>query len=165
MMMAGKHYCVGFLFSQQLDRVLLIEKRKPAWQAGRLNGIGGKVEPGEEPLIAMAREFAEETGCAYMPEIWQHYCRLGYPDGDVVVEFFRAFHTAVLLDARSIEAEQLQRAVPWLLPVHVIPNLRWLIPLALDPGISTPVNVTDCGIEPQATPANPFVMAAGMAHR
>jgi 8-oxo-dGTP pyrophosphatase MutT (NUDIX family) len=29
--------------------VLLIEKQKPAWQRGKLNGVGGKIEPGENP--------------------------------------------------------------------------------------------------------------------
>lgn len=158
-------YCVGFLFTHQLDRVLLIEKRKPAWRAGRLNGIGGKIESGEDPLTAMAREFAEETGSPLTPEIWQHYCRLSYPDGSVTVEFFRAFHTPALLGATTAEAEQLYRADPWHLPTHVIPNLRWLIPLALDPGIVVPVSLTDGGIEPQGLAGNPFVMAAFMAHR
>lgn len=31
------------------------------FQAGRLNGIGGAVEPGETPLRAMVREFYEKA--------------------------------------------------------------------------------------------------------
>ena len=51
-----KEYVVGFMFSEE------ILKNKPDWQAGRLNGVGGKVEPNEYPDQAMVREFEEETG-------------------------------------------------------------------------------------------------------
>jgi len=55
-------YVVGFAFDHDFSHVLLIWKNRPLWQAGKLNGIGGKIEPGELPLNAMIREFAEETG-------------------------------------------------------------------------------------------------------
>lgn len=57
-----KHrYVVGFLFSEDESRVLLVLKNRPAWQEGKLNGVGGKIEAGETPLQAMEREFKEET--------------------------------------------------------------------------------------------------------
>jgi len=57
-----KHrYVVGFLFSEDQSRVLLVWKNRPAWQNGKLNGVGGKIEAGETPLQAMEREFKEET--------------------------------------------------------------------------------------------------------
>lgn len=56
------NYCLGFAFSRDLTRVMLIRKLRPAWQAGRLNGIGGKLEAGETALEAMVRECREETG-------------------------------------------------------------------------------------------------------
>ena len=40
-----QHYACGFLFSQDRTRVVLIRKRRPAWQAGKLNGVGGKKGP------------------------------------------------------------------------------------------------------------------------
>ncbi len=55
-------YVLGFMFSPDEKKVLLIWKNRPSWQAGKLNGIGGKVNPGETPLEAMEREFIEETG-------------------------------------------------------------------------------------------------------
>ena len=57
-----KEYVVGFLFHPSLTQVTLIRKNRPGWQAGKLNGVGGKVEVGETPDQAMAREFHEETG-------------------------------------------------------------------------------------------------------
>jgi hypothetical protein len=38
--MNKKRYVLGFMFDQH-DNVLLVEKSKPAWQAGKYNGIGG----------------------------------------------------------------------------------------------------------------------------
>ena len=37
-------YVVGFAFNKEKTKVLLIKKTKPDWQAGQLNGIGGKIE-------------------------------------------------------------------------------------------------------------------------
>lgn len=50
------------MFSKYCHNIALIRKNKPKWQAGKLNGIGGKVEFGETPTVAMVREFKEETG-------------------------------------------------------------------------------------------------------
>lgn len=44
------------------DKVLLILKERPAWQKGRLNLVGGKVEPNEKPEEAAIRELQEESG-------------------------------------------------------------------------------------------------------
>ena len=55
-----KRYVLGFYFDG--DRVLLINKTKPEWQRGKLNGLGGTVESGEAPILGMVREFREESG-------------------------------------------------------------------------------------------------------
>ncbi len=52
-------YCLGFFYYN--DCVLLIEKLKPEWQVGCLNGIGDHIEENETPEEAMIREFKEET--------------------------------------------------------------------------------------------------------
>lgn len=64
-------YVLGFMFNLAESKVLLVWKNRPAWQAGKLNGVGGKIEEGETPIQAMNREFAEETGFVskhYIPE-------------------------------------------------------------------------------------------------
>jgi len=57
-----KKYVLGFLFSEDNKYVSLIWKKKPEEQKGLLNGIGGKVEDGEDYFTAIEREFFEETG-------------------------------------------------------------------------------------------------------
>lgn len=58
-----KKYVLGFAFDRNGDNLVLIEKQRPEWQAGKLNGIGGKIEPEDSsPNAAMIREFKEETG-------------------------------------------------------------------------------------------------------
>ena len=56
-----KNYTVAFIFTPSLDKVLLIHKISPEWQRGKLNGIGGKIEPNETNLACIIREVKEET--------------------------------------------------------------------------------------------------------
>jgi 8-oxo-dGTP pyrophosphatase MutT (NUDIX family) len=58
----GRTYVLGFLLDHTLEHVVLMEKRRPAAQLGKLNGCGGLVRPGESPRWAMAREAQEELG-------------------------------------------------------------------------------------------------------
>ena len=57
-----KHYVVSFLFTPDFKNVWMIEKQKPEWQKGCLNGIGGKVENEETYKEAAIRELTEESG-------------------------------------------------------------------------------------------------------
>jgi 8-oxo-dGTP diphosphatase len=115
-------YVVGFLFDIY-DHVSLIQKNSPAWQKGKYNGIGGHIEAGETPKEAMKREFFEEAGLLLD---WEQYCTVYYTDA--VIHFFRAFGT------RNLETKTDEK-VFWQplneLGDNVIPNLHWLIPLAL----------------------------------
>lgn len=77
-------YVVGFVRDQ--NSVLLVRKIKPDWQAGMLNGIGGKIEPGESAADAMVREFDEEVGAIIQPENWRLFAIL--TGGDYEVHFF-----------------------------------------------------------------------------
>ncbi|HYO07354.1 MAG TPA: NUDIX domain-containing protein [Tepidisphaeraceae bacterium] len=126
-------YACGFLFSPDRARVLLIRKGRPAWQAGKLNGIGGKLEPGESPLDAMRREFREEA--ALEIDDWHEALILsGRDDAGSGIpwrgHFFRAF--GPIDDARTMTDEPLEIHPAAALPHNVIPNLRWMIPLLLD---------------------------------
>jgi len=50
-------------FLHREGRVLLLHRRRSP-NAGVWNGIGGKLEPGEDPYAACIREVREETGLA-----------------------------------------------------------------------------------------------------
>lgn len=63
---------VGYIFSNDMQKVVLIEKDKPDWQAGKWNGVGGKMNDvdGGFPSHTMSRECLEETGVSIAPEDW-----------------------------------------------------------------------------------------------
>lgn len=131
-----QEYACGFLFSSDRTRVLLIRKRRPAWQAGKLNGIGGKIEPDETPLQAMRREFHEEAGLHIAD--WHHLLTL--TGDDWAGHFFRAFGD---IDAAwAVTDEQLERHPLASLPKDTIPNLQWMIPLLLDEDVARSYRVT-----------------------
>lgn len=82
------HYCLGFLFdtlSLSHGSVVLIEKKKPKFQRGKLNGVGGKVEPGETHFDAMIREFKEETGVHFIE--WHRVCMMTFGKTAIVHVF------------------------------------------------------------------------------
>jgi 8-oxo-dGTP diphosphatase len=53
--------CGTLLFLKDKNQVLLIRKKR-GHGAGKINGPGGKIDPGETPLAAALRETWEETG-------------------------------------------------------------------------------------------------------
>lgn len=126
-------YVAGFMFSPDETAVALIRKNKPAWQAGKLNGIGGKIEPGENPLEAMCREFKEETGVGCGS--WQQFAVLrgAPPDGAPYCVYFfyckanmlewQALHTTTDEEVVRVPYKGLWYGV-------CIPNITWLIPMA-----------------------------------
>lgn len=71
-----KVYCLGFAFSPNLDWVVLIQKQRPDWQRGLLNGVGGHVEPPEYTASAMSREFKEETSVDIPKDDWKQFLTL-----------------------------------------------------------------------------------------
>ena len=60
--MIKKHYVLGFIFNRQKDNVLLVEKKRPEWQKGKWNGIGGKIKENESPL-----GFSVQNGKGQLP--------------------------------------------------------------------------------------------------
>lgn len=133
-------YVLGFAFTYDyagFNRVMLIRKLKPDWQAGRLNGIGGKVEPGEEPHRAMAREFQEEAGLESLPSGWLKYAELFFPDTAIVHVFSTWWDWKTFKKHRSMTAEQIEHYeiddtfFEKMVDQKALHNLHWLIPMGL----------------------------------
>lgn len=122
-------YVCGFAFDHLLQSVALVWKNKPKWQEGKLNGIGGKIEQGELPIDAMRREFKEETG--HFQKDWKPLIILS--GNDWIVHFFWSVVNADEFEyIETKEEEEIAKIrVDMLDNFDYIPNLRWLIPMAI----------------------------------
>jgi len=126
-------YCLGFLFNPQLTEVALMEKiSKPGmeWQAGLLNGIGGKIQDSETPEFAMAREFHEEAALITAGKDWKPILLM--EDG----ENFEVHVFAMQGDLEKVETAEKETVSAFKLSTlaysKTVPNCEWLIPLCKD---------------------------------
>lgn len=78
-------YVLGFMFNEDLTKVVLIEKTKPDWQKGLLNGVGGKIEPFEQGIDAIIREVEEECGLKSAWFDWKYGLSMKSDDWQVEV--------------------------------------------------------------------------------
>ena len=117
-----KSYVVGFLFNHK-GEVCLIEKNRPEWQKGRLNGIGGHIENGESPTVAMNREFFEEAGaCAK----WRQFCFMHGTQYETYCFTSRVYQG----EPKTMTDERVSWYPVNNLPSNIISNLAWLVPMA-----------------------------------
>lgn len=121
---------LGFLFTQDFAQVLLIHKKHPEWQAGKINGIGGKCEHGEGDEECISREVREETNLVVHTSQWKTVTALEWDVWQVTV--FAAIYSGSTGDALSLTDEKVEWFPVAQLPKNVMSNLRWLIPLAVD---------------------------------
>ena len=121
-------YCAGFMFRPDGERVALVRKNRPAWQHGKLNAVGGKIEQGETPEQAMAREFKEETGVEHND--WRRYAVISGPGWRV---YFFATKSDKIDAVQTMTDETIEvHTVQYVLDFgSIIENLKWLVPLAL----------------------------------
>lgn len=122
-----KHFVVGFAFNKTRDKVLLIKKKRPEWMIGRLNGIGGKIEPTDQsPLDAMHRETMEEANSVCHWELVTIFaCNKG------TVYFYRSFSGYDGITFEQMEDEELKIFRLDQLPDNIIPDIKWVIALCL----------------------------------
>lgn len=123
-----KRYVVGFLFDTGCGQVALLEKNRPAWQAGKLNGIGGHIEDGETAREAMVREFREEAGIEI--KSWELFLVMYCPDAEIY--FYRAFVDCDVFNGlKTMTDERVYDVhITHLTKFACVPNLYWLLPLA-----------------------------------
>jgi 8-oxo-dGTP diphosphatase len=90
-------------------RVLLSQRKAGTHLAGAWEFPGGKVEPGEDPRAALARELVEELGVEAVIgepiEVTFH----AYPNKDVLLLFFAAMRTPASPEPSAIDVA----AVRW----------------------------------------------------
>ncbi len=120
-------YVLGFMFDSQKN-VALIQKNRPAWQAGLLNGIGGKIENGESPNFAMSREFFEETGFRSDPSSWYRY--VVYTGKDFIIHIFYRYGPLEELTTTTDEKVSIIKYAD-INSENTITNIPWLINMAL----------------------------------
>lgn len=141
-----KHMVTGFLFSKDFTKVALVKKASPEWMVGMLNGIGGKSEPAETPLDTMARECLEELKASFKWNLFARlqgevnrdgqpfmlYCFWACAESHEFANLPQSYQTTkglteevVILWVDEVVFLQGRSLLP------IIPNLAWLIPMAL----------------------------------
>ena len=104
------------------------------WWAGRLNGVGGHIERGEDVLTSARRELAEETGLTEVAEVrLAAVINAALGDGPTGILLF--VFTARALSRQVVASDEgtlewIPRAA--LADQPVIPDLRLLLPRLLD---------------------------------
>lgn len=96
------------------EKILLIRKKR-GFGAGKINGPGGKVDPGETPLASALRETFEELCIRPLDAELRGELHFQFRDG-------YSLHCAVFL-ARDFtgEARETDEAVPLWMPLDAIP--------------------------------------------
>ncbi|MEO8440179.1 MAG: 8-oxo-dGTP diphosphatase [Spartobacteria bacterium] len=104
----------NLLFIVRDEKILLIRKKR-GFGAGKVNGPGGKVDPGETPLHAALRETHEELGIRPIGAEQRGELRFQFRDG-------YSLHCAVFL-AHDFEGEphETEEATPLWTPLDQIP--------------------------------------------
>lgn len=125
-------YVLGFVFTPNLTRVLLLLKNRPEWQRGRWNGVGGHVEARESFDDAMDREGKEEIGFTL---VWQRFAVLEGINNDGI-EFRCVCYRGITVAGLAPVSNDVGETFEWFdaekLPNECIGNLFWLVPLAQD---------------------------------
>ncbi len=108
--------------------MLLLHRRHPP-NAGLWNGIGGKLEPGEDPYSACVREVREETGLTIEPPALRAVLVIAVQStGDLWVIFTFAAPTLPGALVSSEEGELRWVAVDAIDALPVLPDLPLLLP-------------------------------------
>jgi 8-oxo-dGTP pyrophosphatase MutT (NUDIX family) len=126
----NQKYTVGFVFDSSREHVLLVHKQKPDWQIGKLNGVGGKYEPGETPEACVRREAREETTLDIPESEWVYVGTIVQDIGNVGI--LAAAYSGERTDAKKGDYEEVEWFGVRDIPDNALSNVHWLVPLSLD---------------------------------
>lgn len=136
-----QEYVLGFVFSGDLSKVALIQKNRPDWQKGYLNGIGGKIESVgegylEQPLDAMIREFKEEAGVLTTDMDWTGW---GVLDSErFIIYLYKNFSDQILnqISTQTDEIISIYKVSDILNDKFpTLDNIKWLLTSAIDENV------------------------------
>lgn len=103
-----------FIVDEARGQVLLIRKKR-GLGAGKINGPGGKMDPGETPLECAVRETQEELGVTALDAVKHGELWFQFTDGlALYVDVFRA----TLWQGEPFETDE---AIPHWTPLDAIP--------------------------------------------
>jgi len=118
-------------FIRDGNRVLLLHRRNPP-NAGQWDGVGGKLEPGEDPYAACRREVKEETGLdAPSPQLRALLVIAVQSTGNLWVLFVFTADAPGGTPVASEEGELAWVAVDRVGTLPVIPDLPLILPHVL----------------------------------
>jgi 8-oxo-dGTP diphosphatase len=102
------------LFIVREEKILLIHKKR-GFGAGKINGPGGKVDPGETPLESALRETFEELGIKPLGTEASGELHFQFRDG------FSLHCTVFLAHAFEGEPQETDEALPFWISLDAIP--------------------------------------------
>jgi 8-oxo-dGTP diphosphatase len=101
-------------FVRDNGRVLMIRKKR-GLGAGKINGVGGRLEPGESPLEGILREAKEELGITLLDPLKRGELHFEFLDG---YSLFCTVFVASRFDGTPIETDE---AVPLWFDIRKLP--------------------------------------------
>jgi 8-oxo-dGTP diphosphatase len=124
------NYVLGFCFDSAGKNVVLIRKTKPAWQAGKFNGVGGKIETRESQGQAMVREFYEEAGVMTTPDNWEYFGSMAGPGW--ACGLFYTFNDFIFRKAATQTEEEIHTFPVFIAQSEIptISNVPWIVEAA-----------------------------------
>jgi 8-oxo-dGTP pyrophosphatase MutT (NUDIX family) len=130
-MASDTEYVLGFAFNDTLTKLALIKmgKNKPIILRNKHNGIGGHLRSGEEPFLAMRREFREE--CRVDIPFWQNFGLLHVQQATIHLFVARSPEVDDVVEGK-IEEGTIELHHPDYLPLSTaMANLPWMIRMSL----------------------------------
>lgn len=138
----SKNVC-GLLFTTEDEPRVLLAKRfiNDQWV---YDGLGGPLRPDarmDGPQCQLSELVYAETGILTKAHEWTEIVNLRGDTWEVTF-FFAATESATQAHSQGTDkADDISFENPNILPINIIPTMKWLIPLALDDNVHKPLGI------------------------